>query len=82
MEVLNAKDSVEKIISKYRSFLKNKNQLDIRCSLITEGLNAIGIPTQRANTSEIINLLFRQYNPLTHNAQAEPNSTGIKINLG
>lgn len=75
MAVLNAKDNVEKVIARYRGFLKNKNQIDMRCSLITEGLAWIWIPCERATTSEIINLLFRYYNPLLHNAQAEPNTT-------
>ena len=74
MNVLNAKDSVEKVVARYRNFLKTKNQIDTRCALITEGLSAIGIGCERANTSEIINLLFRYYNPLLHNAQAESNT--------
>jgi len=74
MNVLNAKDSVEKVVAKYRWFIKNKNQIDTRCSLITEWLGSLWIKSERANTSEIINLLFRYYNPLLHNAQAEPNT--------
>lgn len=73
MSVLNSKDNVEKIVARYRSFLKNKSQLDMRCSLITDGLSGIGIPCEKIWTSDIINLLFRYYNPLLHNAQAEPN---------
>jgi len=70
MDVLNAKDSPEKIVQRYRGFLKWKSQLDTRCSLISEWLAGLWIPTERINTSDIISLLFRFYNPLMHNKQS------------
>jgi hypothetical protein len=68
--VLNAKDTVEKIVSRYRVFLKGKNSLDTRINLIVDGLNGMGIGAERVNTSDIISLLFRCYNPLLHSSQA------------
>ncbi len=70
LDVLNAKDTVEKIVSRYRVFLKGKNSLDTRINLIVDGLNGMGIGAERVNTSDIISLLFRCYNPLLHSSQA------------
>ena len=36
LNVLNAKDNVEKIIERYRAFLKGKKLLETRCNLISE----------------------------------------------
>ncbi|HKL43921.1 MAG TPA: hypothetical protein VJ892_01435 [Candidatus Absconditabacterales bacterium] len=71
LDVLNAKDSVEKIVERYRGFSKGKTMLDTRCNLITEGLGSIGINANRLNTSSIISVLFNYYNPLLHNAQGK-----------
>jgi len=38
MNVLNAKDDAEKIVARYRSFLKGRKGLETRCSLIADGL--------------------------------------------
>ena len=74
LNVLNTKDDVESIVARYRQFNKWKNMLDMRCNLITEWLNAIGIWVDRLDTREIISLLFNYYNPLLHNAQSSLNS--------
>ena len=74
LSVLNTKDDVESIVARYRQFNKGKNMLDMRCNLIIEWLNSIGITTERMNTSEIISLLFNYYNPLLHNAQSNLNA--------
>ncbi|MFZ2150867.1 MAG: hypothetical protein WAZ12_03905 [Candidatus Absconditicoccaceae bacterium] len=73
LNVLNAKDSVEKIVEKYRYFLKGKNMLETRVNLIVDGLASMGIIAEKLTTSEIISLLFRFYNPLIHGAQAKVN---------
>ncbi len=70
LDVLNAKDSVEKIVQRYRQFLKGKNALETRVGLIIDGLWGMGITCEQAKTSEIINILFRSYNPLMHSSQA------------
>jgi len=71
LDVLNTKDSVEKIIEKYRYFLKWKNMLETRANLISDWLSSMWIITEKLTTSEIISLLFRYYNPLIHWAQAK-----------
>ena len=70
MNVLNAKDDVEAIVERYRTFQKWKNMLDMRCNLITDWLSSIWIDAERISTFEIISLLFNFYNPLLHNAQS------------
>lgn len=70
LDVLNAKDSVEKIVQRYRQFIKGKNGLETRVNLVVEGLWGIGIMAEKIRTSEIINVLFRYYNPLLHSSQA------------
>ncbi|MBU0626219.1 hypothetical protein KKG31_00930 [Patescibacteria group bacterium] len=71
LNVLNAKDNAEKIVARYRGFLKGKKMLETRCSLITDGLGSMGIDAEKINVSDIINLLFRAYNPLLHSSQAK-----------
>ena len=70
MNVLNAKDDVEAIVERYRTFQKWKNMLDMRCNLITDWLSSLWIDAERISTFEIISLLFNFYNPLLHNAQS------------
>jgi len=71
LNVLESKDSAEKIVQRYRSFVKNRKFLDTRCALIAEGLKGLGIDTERLELSEIVSLLFKFYNPTMHNDQAE-----------
>ncbi|PID34600.1 MAG: hypothetical protein CR971_02415 [candidate division SR1 bacterium] len=68
--VLNTKDSVEQIITRYRTFLKGKHSLDSRCNILIDGLNGIGLSTKILSTAEIISLLFSFYNPLLHKSQS------------
>ncbi len=70
LDVLNAKDSVEKIVQRYRQFIKGKTSLETRVNLVTDGLNSMGIEAEKIKTSDIINVLFRYYNPLLHSSQA------------
>lgn len=70
LDVLNAKDSVEKVVQRYRQFLKGRTGLETRVNLIIEGLGSMGIIAEKIPTSDIINLIFRCYNPLLHSSQA------------
>lgn len=71
LDVLNSKDDAEKIVGRYRDFIKGKKMLETRCNLIIEGLNAMGISAEKITNPEIISLLFRSHNPLLHNSQSE-----------
>ena len=71
LDTLNAKDDVEKIVQRYRSFQKNKDMLDTRCNLVIDWLGGMWIRAEKLSTPEIISLLFNYYNPLLHNAQSK-----------
>ena len=71
LNVLSAKDSVEKIVARYRSFLKGRTGLETRCGLIADWLGSMGITTERVGTADIVSLLFRCYNPLIHSSEAK-----------
>lgn len=70
MNALNSKDDAEKIVARYRSFLQWYKMLETRNSLISEWLWSIWIWAEKLTASEIINLIFRCYNPLIHSSQA------------
>ncbi|MFA5748243.1 MAG: hypothetical protein WC872_04010 [Candidatus Absconditabacterales bacterium] len=71
LNILNTKDSVEKIVDRYRFFVKGKKSLETRCNLIIDGLGSMSINAEKIGTAEIINLLFRCYNPLLHSSTAK-----------
>lgn len=71
LSVLETKDTPEKIVDRYRVFLKGKKLLDARCNLIIDSLGGMSIKAERLDTEDAINLLFRCYNPTLHTAQAE-----------
>jgi hypothetical protein len=71
LDVLNSKDDSEKIVSRYRNFIKGRKMLETRCNLITEWLNAMWVGVEKITNPEIISLLFRCHNPLLHNSQSE-----------
>ncbi len=71
LNVLDSKDSVEKIVARYRNFIKWEKMLETRCNVIMDGLATMGIPAERLEVADMINLLFRYYNPNLHSAQAE-----------
>jgi len=71
LDVLNSKDDAEKIVARYRDFLKWRKMLETRCNLIIEWLNSMWIWVDKITNPEIISLLFRCHNPLIHNSQSE-----------
>lgn len=70
LNALDSKDSVEKIVSRYRNFVKGERMLETRCNVLMDGLSSMWIPVEKLNVTEIINVLFRYYNPNLHSAQA------------
>ena len=71
LNVLESKDSAEKIVQRYRSFVKNRKFLDTRCALIADGLKGLSIDTERLELNDTVSLLFKFYNPTMDNNQAE-----------
>jgi hypothetical protein len=58
-------------VDRYRFFVKWKKSLETRCNLIIDGLWSMSINAEKIWTAEIINLLFRCYNPLLHSSTAK-----------
>ena len=71
MNVLNAKDDVEVIVDRYRNFIKNQKQLQTRVNVLIEGLGGLRIQSEQMDTSEVVSLLFRMYNPLLDSSQSK-----------
>ncbi len=69
--ILEAKEWVDKIVSRYRAFIKQRRFLDVRTSVAIEGLRGIGVRAERLWMKDIVSLLFSAYNPAIHGSQAE-----------
>lgn len=63
LDSLDNKESAEKIVARYREFIKNRQHLDTRCYLIMEWLRNVWLVCERFDTPEIISLLFKVHNP-------------------
>lgn len=70
LNVLNAKDDVEMIVQRYRNFIKWEQHIQTRENVLIGGLNDLWIRAERLETSAVISLLFRMYNPLLDSSQA------------
>ncbi|MCS6982911.1 MAG: hypothetical protein NZL83_01855 [Candidatus Absconditabacterales bacterium] len=70
LRVFDAKEGAEKIVAKYRTFLKQKKDLDSRCSLIISSIQGLGTNAKRVVGSDLVSLLFTQYNPTLQQSQS------------
>lgn len=69
-DALSRAETPEKIVTRYRSFMKNDKFLDTRASVVIEWLRWVGMFAERMWLSDIISLLFKEYNPDAHKDQA------------
>ena len=70
LNVLNAKDDVEMIVDRYRTFIKNEQNIQTRENVLIAWLNDLWMSAERLDTAWVISLLFRMYNPLLDSSQA------------
>ena len=70
LNILNAKDDVEMIVERYRTFIKCEQNIKTRESVLISWLSDLWIEWRRLETAEVISLLFRMYNPLLDSSQA------------
>jgi hypothetical protein len=70
LDAFSRVDTPEKIVERYRVFLKNDKFLDTRVNVVIEGLRGIGVYSERLNLGDLIALLFKVYNPESHKDQA------------
>ena len=70
LNVLNAKDDVEMIVDRYRTFIKSEQNIQTRENVLIAWLNDLWMQAERLDTAWVISLLFRMYNPLLDSSQA------------
>ncbi len=70
LNILNAKDSVEMIVERYRTFIKNEQNIQTRENVLIAGLNDLWMSAERLDTASVVSLLVRMYNPLLDSSQA------------
>lgn len=70
LNILNAKDDVEMIVERYRTFIKNEQNIQTRENVLISGLNDLWMSAERLDTAGVVSLLFRMYNPLLDSSQA------------
>ena len=68
--ILYAKDDVEMIVERYRTFIKNEQNIQTRENVLIAGLNDLWMSAERLDTAGVVSLLFRMYNPLLDSSQA------------
>jgi hypothetical protein len=71
MNALSNVETPEKIVTRYRNFMKYDKYLDTRVVVIQEWLKGLWISAERLRMTDIIWLLFKAYNPDTHKDQAQ-----------
>ncbi len=71
LTVLETKEWAEKIVQRYRNFVKQRKFLDLRVNLVIYGLRAISLGAERIDMNRIVSLLFSHYNPAVHQSEAE-----------
>lgn len=70
LNILNSKDDIEMIVERYRKFIKYEQNIQTRENVLISGLNDLWMSAERLDTSWVISLLFRMYNPLLDSSQA------------
>ncbi len=70
LNILNSKDDIEMIVERYRKFIKYEQNIQTRENVLVSGLNDLWMSAERLDTSWVISLLFRMYNPLLDSSQA------------
>ena len=70
LNILNAKDDVEMIVDRYRTFIKCEQNIQTRENVLIAGLNDLWMSAERLDTASVVSLLFRMYNPLLDSSQA------------
>ena len=70
LNILNAKDDVEAIVDRYRTFIKCEQNIQTRENVLIAWLNDLWMQWERLDTAGTISLLFRMYNPLLDSSQA------------
>ena len=69
-DALSSQETPEKIVERYRWYVRHGKFLDTRVSVVIEWLRGVGMFSERLWLSDLISLLFKEYNPDAHKEQA------------
>lgn len=70
LNALDTKETPEKIVDRYRKYIRHDKFLNTRVNVVKDSLNWVWIYSERLQMTDIISLLFRSYNPDAHKDQA------------
>lgn len=70
MDALSNVETPEKIVERYRGFIKNNKYLNTRVAVIIDGLKSLGMYAERMDMMDCVSLLFKCYNPDAHKDQS------------
>jgi len=70
MDSLSNVETPEKIVDRYRGFLKNNKFLNTRVAVVVDGLKWLGMYAERMDMMDCVSLLFKCYNPDAHKDQS------------
>lgn len=70
MNALSNVETPEKIVDRYRGFIKNNKYLNTRVAVVADGLKSLGMYAERLDMMDCVSLLFKCYNPDAHKDQA------------
>lgn len=76
LDWMHLDDSVGKALSRNREFPQLSKQLNERCELVLSGLTNIGLRAKRLDTRELIELMYKVYNPKTSQTEKIPADMG------
>lgn len=76
LDWMHLDDTLGKALSRNREFPALSKQLNERCELVLSGLTNIGLHAKRMNTKELIELMYKVYNPKTSQLEKIPEDLG------
>lgn len=77
LDWMHLDDTLGKALSRNREFPQLSKQLNERCELVLSGLTNIGLHAKRLNTKELIELMYKVYNPKTSQTEKIPNDIEV-----
>ncbi len=75
LDWMHLDDNLGKATARNREFPGLIKQLNERCELVLSGLTNIGLHAQRLNTKDLIELMYKVYNPKTSQTEKIPDDT-------
>ena len=77
LDWMHLDDTLNKALSRNREFPQLSKELSERCELVLSGLTNIGLHARRLDTKELIELMYKVYNPKTSSLEKIPDDIGV-----